>query len=202
MVDRSALGGAHVPAIEWQQILSRMGSRSYVCVLLFAMVTASAATFPKDRPWVPMDLEKLPCVNWGHAAPRGPFAVWTSCEEELGHYAGIILAGSASAARDTAWTEGDRWWYGSEWGDDVTSYVWNSTGDTIYVATGGIYGSGKLFLLDIPRRKMREIPMPATKGGDESRWHIIAADRHHRELLLRQERDGKVDTIRVEVGPK
>src|SRR2546426_7202701 len=134
------------------------------------MVAVSAGAFPKDRAWVAVNVERLPCANWGHAAPRGPFAIWTSCEGALGRYAGIIYAGPTGARRDTAWSEGDQWWYGAEWGDDITSYVWNTTGDTAYVATGGIYGSGKVFLLDIWRRRAEEIQLPHDKSGDETYW--------------------------------
>ena len=87
------------------------------------------------------------CKHGVHKQPKGLFAVHVFCDDALGtnvavfmDYIGAPLAGK--------YRLGKRFWQGEEWNYDVTSFSWLRT-NHLLLATSGIYGSGKIYKLDL-----------------------------------------------------
>jgi len=87
------------------------------------------------------------CKHGVHKQPKGIFAIHVFCDSALGtnvavfmDYIGAPLAGKYHL--------GKRFWQGEEWNYDVTSFSWLRTSQLL-LATSGIYGSGKIYKLDL-----------------------------------------------------
>jgi hypothetical protein len=121
--------------------------------------------------------------------PNGPFAAAIFREDALGDYIGIIYWRAMGDPVAGKWRLEDRFWQTSEWSADVTSFAWAPSGKYLYVATGGMYGTGYVYRLDLSGRSAQVIFPPksdlerASQGGDfESK--IIGFDASRKVLKL------------------
>lgn len=65
------------------------------------------------------------------------------------------------------WEPHNRFWQESDWCRDVTGFAWSEDGRYLFVATCDIYGTGKMYQLDLHRRKVATIfPVAAESALD------------------------------------
>ena len=154
-------------------------------VLLLGTSVALGATRSTPKPVVVMGA----CKPGLHAAPEGPFAVFLGCEDALGSYLTVVYSGLMGVA-DGAWRiDGERFWYEATWGEDVTSYAWDSRGQGLYVATSGIYGTGGVHALDLRGRRSRRLL--GAEDGSETLFTITKLDEKAKRLEVVREEDGR-----------
>lgn len=88
---------------------------------------------------------------------KSPFSIMLYCEGALGNYIGVVLSGHWSEYGSQYWKIGDRYWYQSNWGDDVTSYFYHIESDTLYVATSGFYGKAGVYKLTLKNKSFEKV---------------------------------------------
>jgi hypothetical protein len=89
--------------------------------------------------------------------PNGNFSVYLFNESALGNFIGIIYSEKMKKPVDGNWKIDDRFWQSSEWSNDVVSFYWLNNKKEALVSTSGIYGTGKLFKLDLLNRSFDEL---------------------------------------------
>ena len=85
--------------------------------------------------------------------PNGLFAVYTFCDDALGTNIAIYLY-KLGIPINGKYDLGKRFWQGEEWSYDVTSWAWLPN-DKLLLATSYIYGSGKLYRLDLLKQEFK-----------------------------------------------
>lgn len=110
--------------------------------LIVASVAAAAAGLDPgtERGWREPSITKQ---------PGGPFAALVWSTGALGDYLNVVFWEVSDPAfpPDSGWSLTNRFWSEYSWASDVTSLVWAPDGSALYVATEGIYGSGRVFRL-------------------------------------------------------
>ncbi len=127
-------------------------------MILFGTVSAGIADVFK-----PIEIGPKECKQRIYHQPNGPFALNLFCEDALGSHIGIVYYKNMSQPIKDAWQITDRYWQLSEWGSDATSFCWDPSGKNLFISTSAIYGSGKVFVLDLYNRVTTEI-YPKTKS--------------------------------------
>jgi hypothetical protein len=85
--------------------------------------------------------------------PNGPFAIYNFCDAALGTNIAIYL-NELGVPLNGKYELRKRFWQGEEWGNDVTSWSWLPN-DKLLLATSSIYGSGKLYILNLPKQEYK-----------------------------------------------
>lgn len=91
--------------------------------------------------------------------PNGPYAVIFFNQYAHGNYIGLVYYNTMDSVLlvDAPWGYSKRFWQDEEWCSDVNNFAWSFSGKYLYIATSIIYGSGKLFELDLFNKKSRAI---------------------------------------------
>ena len=168
--------------------------KSYVVVMLMfhlSNLVAGEITFSME--------EK--CINGLHQVNNSNYSVYMACEGALGNYIGLIYTGQWSFSGTKDWPIGDRFWYQSTWGDDVTSYHYHDESDSLFVATSGIYGSAGIYQLDIKKRSYEKVFLEPELSEDiEGRFELLGVSSNN--LLARficfQNKCAKAITIKLQ----
>ena len=87
-----------------------------------------------------------------HEQPNGKYSLFHFDESAQGHIIGIIYSQSMSAPIDGNWKIDDRFWQDSDWAMDVVSICWLKEGNKLLVSTSSVYGTGKVYILDLNQR--------------------------------------------------
>ena len=103
-------------------------------------------------------VETIDGVNCNHGVnkqPKGLFAVYVFCDDALGTNIAVFMdhIGAPLAGK---YFLGKRFWQGEEWNYDVTSFSWLRD-NQLLLATSAIYGSGKIYKLDLENQKFSVI---------------------------------------------
>jgi len=121
--------------------------------LLLAITGADAGT------GTPVRVAGPDCRDGPLEGPGG-FAVWLFCEDALATHIGVVYSRHMASPVDGAWSITDRFWQSPAWGADVQTIAWLPDRNMLFVSTGGVYGTGGLYQLDLPTRKVHEL-LPA-----------------------------------------
>ncbi len=127
------------------------------------------------------------CTGGKHEQPNGPFAVIVFCEGALGNYIALYykeIMRNPLSPKYPKWMLGNRVWEDSEWGSDVTGFVWGSAGDNLYVATSNIYGEGGLFDVDLKSRKASKMYPLSGKDNLGYTIEIVDLDRESKTIEI------------------
>ena len=116
--------------------------------------------------------------------PGGPFAVMVFDEDALGVHVGVIYYQPMTNPKDGAWGITDRFWQETRWGSDVTSFAWGPDGDTLFVATGEVYGEACVFRLHLRERRAERFYPPAGDASPPTSVSIVAMDAGRKVLTL------------------
>ena len=111
---------------------------------------------------------------------NSPYSLLTFCEGALGSYLAIIYSDKMLAPADGAWGLNDRYWQHDLWGQDVTSYYFDSQKALLYVATSEIYGEGGIYRLDLRNKKFETMITIVEKEG---RIYQLESIDHEKRLL-------------------
>jgi fructoselysine-6-P-deglycase FrlB-like protein len=79
------------------------------------------------------------------------------CDDAMGTTIGVVLTQLGDVGEVEKWGSSKRFWQEEEWCRDVDSFVWSSDGHTLFVATGGIYGTGNTYALNLKEREAIQI---------------------------------------------
>jgi hypothetical protein len=117
--------------------------------------------------------------------PNGPFEVMFFNHYAQGNYIGVIYYKlDFNGTVDAPWKFSKCFWQEESWCSDVTNFAWSVDGKYLYVSTSEVYGSGRLWELDLYNKKSRPIfpnedeikSLKSWKGRDYSRTYIIDID--------------------------
>jgi hypothetical protein len=93
------------------------------------------------------------CNQGTHQQPEGVFAIYVFCDDALGTNVAVFMQ-HIGAPLFGDYKLGKRFWQDEEWSYDVTSFSWLKD-NRLLLATSSIYGSGKVFLLDLENQAYR-----------------------------------------------
>lgn len=86
------------------------------------------------------------------------------CEDAMGKY--LTLTWSSHLASfeslESPWKLTDRHWEGQDWSKDILSFAVSDDSKTALVSTSSIYGEGKVYILDLPKRQFRIAKIDST----------------------------------------
>jgi len=106
-----------------------------------------------------------------------PFSIMVYCEGALGNYLGVILSGNWSESGSKRWKIGDRYWYQSDWGDDVTSYYFHIESNILYIATSGYYGKAGVYKLALKDKTFEKLYLgEEPKDSSEGKYVLKSAN--------------------------
>ena len=88
------------------------------------------------------------CKSGSHRQAGGPFAIYVFCDDALGANIAIFLT-QMGVPQQGQYTLTNRFWQSNEWGADITSFAWLPGGKNLILATSSIYGTGKVYLLQL-----------------------------------------------------
>ena len=112
-----------------------------------------------------------------HQQPGGRFAAVVFGEDALGSYLAVMYFDAMTNPVDGPWSLANRVWQNEEWSNDLTNFAWDTNGRVLYVATGAVYGTGKVYRLDLKQRLAREIyTPPADRLEQLGGTRIVALD--------------------------
>jgi len=134
-----------------------------------------------------------------HRQPNSPFSIMLFCEGALSSYLGVIYEGTMANPLDGNWSLADRFWQDPEWASDVTSYIWDFSGKYLLVATSPIYGSGKVFRLNLKERTSKVIWAPPASCKGECMVELISISEVGKllKLKIRDWEGNELDTVTV-----
>lgn len=97
------------------------------------------------------------CPHGLHPQPNGPFAAMVFCEDALGAYVAVVYNDPMTIPRFERWSLDDRMWQERNWTSDADSFAWSPKGESLFIATGDVYGSGALYQLELKQRKVVQL---------------------------------------------
>lgn len=118
-----------------------------------------------------------------------PFSIYFSCEGALGNYLGVILTEKWSKKGNKHWDIGDRFWYDSSWGKDITSVYLNTQKQELYIATSSMYGSGGVYKLKLLEKEAVLI-FPKNIGDIKAEEIFTIVDRANDNLIIEIDLEG------------
>ncbi len=89
------------------------------------------------------------CTEGLHHQPQQVFSVYVFCDSALGTNIGIILKDLDVEYDYHQWGPVNRFWQDNDWASDVTSFAWDPIDHFLYVATSSVYGTGKIYRLNL-----------------------------------------------------
>jgi hypothetical protein len=99
------------------------------------------------------EIVQLDSIDSGlYKQPNGKYSLYYFDESALGNSIGIIYSKSMSGPIDGNWKIEDRFWQDSDWAMDVVSYCLLKERNNLLVSTSGVYGTGKVYILDLKQR--------------------------------------------------
>lgn len=163
----------------------------------------SAREETQDKVGVVVNLHEPSCPQGVHKQDKGPFAVLVNCEDALGNYIGVLYYETMGVPGVHKWSLGDRFWQEPVWSHDVTSYLWSSDGQYLYVATSGIYGEGGVYRVDLLERKsVRLYPKVNPKEPTEDEYQLKSANFRKTSLLVTRKAGTEIESITVPLPRK
>ena len=106
----------------------------------------------------PTKLYPAVCTPGIHQCTVGHFDVLVFCDDAQGTNIAVVLTRAndypAPWPGDWSYSE-NRVWQDSSWSRDVNSYCWSTNGNQLFVSTGSVYGSGLVYVLDLPSKSSR-----------------------------------------------
>lgn len=168
----------------------------YVAALAASVVLAGCAGSReggRDQPLTARRLDEGGCDSTLHRAPTGPYAFLLTCEDALGAYGTVLRTGAIGAPLDGAWEIGQVAWHDPQWGSDLTSFMWGRDGNTLYVSTGIVYGTGGVYALQLRERRLVTLVPPDTTTA----WSIRGTEQGGRTIVLVQAFVAQPETLRV-----
>ena len=86
--------------------------------------------------------------------PTRRCGVMVFCDDALGTTIGVVMTALwESDDFEQGWRQDRRFWQEKEWSLNVTSFGWSRDGRYLFVATCDIYRTGKVYQLDMQRRR-------------------------------------------------
>lgn len=90
--------------------------------------------------------------------PGGHFGVIVFCDDGAGTTVGVVALTRGPegqrAETDAAWPLDNRFWQEAQWARDVSFFQWSPDGTQLRLRTNYIYGTNKLYTLDLVHRKI------------------------------------------------
>jgi hypothetical protein len=115
------------------------------------------------------------CAQGLYQQPNGgPFSVFLFCDDAGGVNIGVVntSGGAGPGLIDLGprkewgkWSVNDRFWQEPAWATDITSFAWSPNLRALYIGTAEIYGTGKLYKLDLINRTAQAI-------APKSEWRL------------------------------
>jgi hypothetical protein len=99
------------------------------------------------------------CVPGVHKQPSGQFALYAFCDDALGTNISVFINDLGAPLRG-AYRLTKRFWQSDEWGADVTSFAWLRNNKSLIISTSAIYGSGKVYKLDLESQEFEILYSP------------------------------------------
>ena len=143
--------------IQWYSSLnsalySKMKTLSILILLLIPTLTHADSVAVKQ-------IDGKSCIGGVHEQPNGLFAVYVFCDDALGTNISIFLKDLGAPLRGP-YTLTKRFWQNEEWGADVTSFAWLPDHKTLLLATSAIYGSGKVYKINLETKQSSFLYVP------------------------------------------
>jgi hypothetical protein len=126
-------------------------------IILISLLSFSGLTFGEPVSVIPLSAKH--CTEGEHQQPEGPFVIYVFCDDALGTNISVFLK-ELGAPFMGAYRLTKRFWQSDEWGADVTSFAWLPNNKSILISTSAIYGSGKVYKLDLESQKESVIYSP------------------------------------------
>ena len=109
----------------------------------------------------PVSIYSKVCQEKLYSYPKSPFKLAVYCDDALGTNVGVIFHEPGT----------DWYWSDPEWALDVTAFYWGKKGEHLFISTSSVYGTGKIYELDLKNRKYKNIipvGFPPTDGNYDS----------------------------------
>lgn len=120
----------------------------YLPIIIFSLLAGTSYAEP-----VITQASPKYCKAGPEFQPNGLFAIYTFCDDALGTNIAIYL-NKLGNPLNGKYNLGKRFWQGEEWSYDVTSWSWLPN-NKLLLATSNIYGSGKLYTLDLLKQEYK-----------------------------------------------
>ncbi len=92
------------------------------------------------------------CIEGEHKQPEGKFSIYVFCDDALGTNISIFLKDLGAPLLES-YRLTKRFWQSDSWGADVTSFSWLPGNEYILISTSKIYGTGKVYKLNLKKQK-------------------------------------------------
>ena len=99
------------------------------------------------------------CKEGVYKQPKGLFAVYVFCDDALGTNISVFLDDLGAPLRGP-YRLTNRFWQSDSWGADVTSFAWLLDNESIVISTSAIYGTGKVYKLNVESQRSEVIYTP------------------------------------------
>ena len=149
--------------------ISKAAAKRFRCTAAIAALLMLSITSPALEAQDVISIDPRDCQPGIHSQVQGPFALQVFCDDALGTNIAVFLS-DLGAPLAGKYSLGDRFWQGEEWNLDVTAYAWLG-GDRLLLSTSRVYGSGRVYLLDLAAQSWR-VARPSNE--DECVTHLEA----------------------------
>ena len=119
-------------------------------IILIFLLSFSSLAFGESASVIPLGPQQ--CTEGEHHQTEGPFVIYVFCDDALGTNISIFLK-ELGAPFMGAYTLTKRFWQSYEWGADVTAFSWLPGSEYVVISTSKIYGSGKVYKLNLKEQK-------------------------------------------------
>ena len=108
------------------------------------------------------------CQEGLYKAPMGPFSALVFCDDSEGSEIVVLhRSGFNSEAEKASWSLENRFWQElGEWSLEPTQFSFLEKGRQMVVATGTVFGTGKVYFLDLNTRRFTVLYDYDSGGGD------------------------------------
>ncbi len=127
-------------------------------VLLLTILVASSLANASEIAVI--NVSARHCNQGAHFQPNGPYAVYVFCDDALATNIAIFFDKLRDPFRGK-YKLHKRFWQDFEWGIDVSSFAWLKDREHIIVATSRIYGTGKVFKLELETQRQEVVFYPS-----------------------------------------
>ncbi len=126
-------------------------------ILAFVILITSSLVNADDIAVI--KVSAINCKQGAHFQPNGPYAVYVFCDDALATNIAIFFDKLRDPIRGK-YSLHERFWQDFEWGSDVSSFAWLKDREHIIVATSRIYGTGKVFKLELETQAQEVVYYP------------------------------------------
>jgi len=171
--------------------LKRYIEKNMKSIILILFLSFSSLAFGESVSVIPLGAKH--CTEGEHQQPEGPFVIYVFCDDALGTNISIFLK-ELGAPFMGAYRLTKRFWQSDEWGANVTAFSWLQGSEYAVISTSKIYGSGKVYKLNLKKQKSVVVYNPKE---DTCVTEIIAISNQKATLKIT---DCNLKSVEVEIA--